>query len=109
LAGSRVPDDRGTIRAGGDDAGSVGTERSAIHCVLMLEWGREGLPGSDVPDTAVWSKLAVTTRDPSGLNTARITQCWCSSGGGGGLPGVVSQTRAVWSELAVTTWLPSGL
>jgi hypothetical protein len=58
---------------------------------------------------AARSKLAVTTRTPSGLNAAATTAERCSRGSVRGLPVRASQTRAVWSSLAVTTRAPSGL
>jgi hypothetical protein len=58
---------------------------------------------------AVRSRLAVTTRVPSGLNAALFTHPPCSSGRERGLPVLASQIRAERSLLAVTTRVPSGL
>ena len=58
---------------------------------------------------AVRSRLAVTTRVPSGLNAAVTTTSRCSSGGVTGFPVAASHTCAVPSRLAVTTRVPSGL
>jgi len=73
LTGSGVPDARGVVPTGSDDAGAVGAERGAPHDALMLErWG-DWLAGSGIPERAVLSSLEVTTRVPSGLNTALHT------------------------------------
>jgi len=67
------------------------------------------LPVSASQTRAVPSSEAVTTRRPSGLNTAERTESSCCKGRPTGLPVSASQTRAVWSSEAVTTRRPSGL
>ena len=52
---------------------------------------------------AVWSLLAVTTFEPSGLKHAAVTSLSCSIGGTTDFPVDASQIRAVWSRPAVIT------
>src|SRR5690349_12113734 len=47
---SSIPDPRGVIIAGGDDAGPVGAERRAVYRAAMLERGQQGLARGCVPD-----------------------------------------------------------
>lgn len=65
------------VFACGDLVGAVGAiggaERGAKHPFLMLERGCEGLPVAASQTRAVLSSLAVTTREPSGLNSALST------------------------------------
>ena len=58
---------------------------------------------------AVSSRLAVTIRDPSGLNDAEATASACPLRVRSSAPVVASQTFAVPSPLAVTIRDPSGL
>ena len=100
-----VPYLGGAIPTGGDDTGPVGAE----HCrqqVVVVGKGDEGVPSTS-QTWAVSSRLAVTIRVPSGLNTADTTS---SSWGrvASGVPST-SQTWAASSQLAVTIRVPSGL
>ena len=58
---------------------------------------------------AVLSSLAVTIRDPSGLNDAEETRPVCPLSVRTSAPLLASQTFAVLSSLAVTIRDPSGL
>ena len=58
---------------------------------------------------AVLSPEAVTSRWPSGLNAAELTQPSCCIGMPIAFPLAASQSRAVLSPEAVTTRWPSGL
>ena len=58
---------------------------------------------------AVLSQLPVTTREPSGLNDAEVTQLVCPLRVRTSAPLLASQTFAVLSQLPVTTREPSGL
>ena len=58
---------------------------------------------------AVLSQLAVTIREPSGLNDAEVTQPVCPLSVRTSAPLLASQTFAVLSPLAVTIREPSGL
>ena len=62
-----------------------------------------GLPVSASHTRAVRSYEAVTTRRPSGLNSADLTRPSCFRGSPIGLPLSASHTRAVLSQEAVTT------
>ena len=58
---------------------------------------------------AVWSLLAVTMRDPSGLNAAAVRLLVCPRSVSSSAPVTASQTFAVLAPLAVTIRVPSGL
>src|SRR6185503_3156565 len=89
-----VPHPRGPVQARGDHARAVGAERGAQHLGLVLEVAGHRLAGRRVPTRAVLSKLAVTTRVPSGLNAALTTLSWCTSALVNSLPVAASHNRA---------------
>ena len=69
----------------------------------------KSLPLSASQSRAVWSCEAVSTRRPSGLKTALLTQSVWPWKVAKSLPLSASQSRAVWSCEAVSTRRPSGL
>ncbi len=87
----------------------VGTEDSGENKAIMPHRLPQRLARRRVPQCAVLSALAVTTRVPSGLKAAEKTAPSCRIGSPSGLPVAASHSRAVMSELAVSTRVPSRL
>ena len=103
LAGCGFPDPGGLVGARGDDTRAVGAEGCGGDGVAVDKRDGELLPVRALHTRAVPSKLAVTTRVPSGLSSASVTPRLC--------PRRTTdlarrssrcQTRAVPSSLAVT-------
>lgn len=74
LAGRGIPD-ACVLLARGDDAGTIRTECRTEHSILVLEGWSQGAPVVASQIRAVLSRLAVTTRVPSGLKVAACTLC----------------------------------
>ena len=66
----RVPDARGLVIGGGDDAPPIGRKRGAQTPSSWPERTASGLAVAASQMRAVWSSEAVTMRRPSGDNAA---------------------------------------
>ena len=104
-----VPYLRRLVVAGGDDPRPVRAERRRPLTPVCPLSERTSAPVLASQTFAVMSSLAVTTRDPSGLNDAELTTPVCPLSVRSSAPVWASHTFAVLSALAVTTRDPSGL
>ena len=75
--GRGVPDARGLVIGGGDDALAVGAEGGGTNRFLMSLRVAISRPVAASQMRAVWSSDAVTTRLPSGLKAADVTGSPC--------------------------------
>ena len=107
-ARSRVPDARGPVMGGGDDAPAIGRERGTQDALVVAGEDGELLAVAASQMRAVWSSEAVTMRRPSGENAAEKTRSPWPESTASCLAVAASQTRAVLSAEAVTMRRPSG-